>query len=149
MFFFRIIFGRKCHGTTVVQRPRSPNTQPTKDLSLGTNQQPCGRHHGVYLIETPMTTQLHQKTTYDDIKEALLAKKWNSFHLSKRKLDQLHLKDFLRLPIGPRPIDLTLKLDDGRLSLSLEILDYATFAPIMQLKMRRISFWNAPYITPS
>ena len=36
------------------------------------------------------------KTTYDDIKEACLAKKWNSFHLSGKKRDYLHLKDFLK-----------------------------------------------------
>ena len=45
-------------------------------------------------------------------------------------------------------IDLPWKPDDGQLSLSLGILDYATFAPIMRLKMRHISCWNVPYITP-
>ena len=34
------------------------------------------------------------------------------------------------LPITPRTIDLPLKLDDGRLSLSLKILDHAIFALI-------------------
>ena len=33
------------------------------------------------------------------------------------------------LPTSPQTIDLSLKLDVGRLSLSLEILDYDTFAP--------------------
>ena len=32
----------------------------------------------------------------DDIKEAFLAKEWNSFHLLVKKLDYLHLKDFLK-----------------------------------------------------
>ena len=45
-------------------------------------------------------------------------------------------------------IDLPLKLDDGQLSLSLKILDYVTFAPIMQLKMKHILCWNVPYTTP-
>jgi hypothetical protein len=36
------------------------------------------------------------KITYDDLKEAFLAKEWNSFHLSGKKLDYLHLKDFLK-----------------------------------------------------
>jgi len=36
------------------------------------------------------------KTTYGDIKEAFLAKEWNSFHLFENKLDHLHLKDFLK-----------------------------------------------------
>ena len=36
------------------------------------------------------------KTTYDVIKEVFLAKEWNSFHLYGKKLDYLHLKDFLK-----------------------------------------------------
>jgi hypothetical protein len=36
------------------------------------------------------------KTTYVDIKEMFLAKEWNFFHLSGKKLDSLHLKDFLK-----------------------------------------------------
>jgi len=36
------------------------------------------------------------KITFNDIKEAFLAKEWNSFHLSGKKLDYLHLKDFLK-----------------------------------------------------
>ena len=35
------------------------------------------------------------KSTYVDIKEVFLAKEWNSFHLSRKKLDYLHLKEFL------------------------------------------------------
>jgi hypothetical protein len=37
-------------------------------------------------------------------------------------------------------IDLPLKLENARLSLSLEILDYVTSAPTMQLEMRRITY---------
>ena len=37
---------------------------------------------------------------------------------------------------------------DVRLSLPLETIDYATFAPMMQLKMRHTLCWNVPYITP-
>jgi hypothetical protein len=40
----------------------------------------------------PITSRI----TYEDIKEAFLAKEWNSFHLSKKNLDYLHLKDFLK-----------------------------------------------------
>jgi hypothetical protein len=65
-----------------------------------------------------------------------LAKEWKSFHLFGKKLDYLHLKDFLKyecelylkqpltprvhhntrsvLLIAPQTIDLPLKLDDGR-----------------------------------
>ena len=32
----------------------------------------------------------------NDIKEAFLAKEWNSFHLLGEKLDYLHLKNFLK-----------------------------------------------------
>ena len=39
----------------------------------------------------------HIKITYVDFKEVFLAKEWNSFHLSRKKLDHLHLKDFLKL----------------------------------------------------
>ena len=35
------------------------------------------------------------KIAYDDIKEVFLAKEWNSFHLSRKKLGYLHLKRFL------------------------------------------------------
>ena len=31
------------------------------DLTQGTNQQPCRRHHGVYIIVTPLTTQSRPK----------------------------------------------------------------------------------------
>ena len=41
--------------------PHYPNTWPNKDTTLGTNQQPCERHHGVYLIGKPMKTQPHQE----------------------------------------------------------------------------------------
>jgi hypothetical protein len=35
--------------------------------------------------------------TFDDLKEASLGtKEWNSFHLSWKKLDYLHIKDFIK-----------------------------------------------------
>ena len=40
------------------------------------------------------------KTSYDDIKKASLAKEWNSFHLSWKELDDLHLKDFLNTNVN-------------------------------------------------
>ena len=42
--------------------------------------------------ENPTTS----KTTYVDIKEVFLAKQWNFVHLSRKKLDCLHIKDFLK-----------------------------------------------------
>ena len=45
-------------------------------------------HHG----NNPTTL----KITFDDIKEAFLAKESNSFHLSGKKLGYLYLKDFLK-----------------------------------------------------
>jgi hypothetical protein len=59
----------------------------------------------------------------------------------------LHHNASLLLPTTPQTINLPLKLGNGQLSLSLEMLDYATFAPIIQLKLRHISCWNVPYIT--
>ena len=85
--------------------------------------------------------------TYVDMKEVLLAKERNSFHLTRKKLDYLHFKTFLKYDFAPkatidsnttqhmvivftapRTIDLP---DDGRVSLSLEILDYVTYAFIV------------------
>ena len=81
----------------------------------------------------------------------------NSFHLSSKKLDSLHLKDFLKykcelylkqlltppqqkllLPTAPRIIDLPLRLDGGGVPQSPEILDYATSVLIMHFKLRHI-----------
>ena len=42
-----------------------------------------------------MTTQQHQKITLEDTKEVLLAKEWNSLHLSEKNIDYHHLKDLL------------------------------------------------------
>ena len=42
--------------------------------------------------DNPITS----KTTCDDVKEVFLAKEWNSFHFSRKKLDYIHLKDFLK-----------------------------------------------------
>ena len=70
------------------------------------------------------------KITLDDTKELIFAKEWNSFHLSGKNIDYLHLKDFLKYecelylkqpltsPLGkiivaPQTIDLELKLDNG------------------------------------
>ena len=108
---------------------------------------------GFNLIGKPMTTQPDRKPHL--IKEAFLAKEWNSFHLFGKKLDYLHLKDlltyecglYLKQPLTPpqhkiivayNTIDLPLKLDNGQLSLSLEILDYDTSAPTMQFETRHI-----------
>ena len=52
------------------------------------------------------------------------------------------------MPATPQTIDFPLKLGDGQVSPSLKILDYATFAPIVQLKIWPISCWNAPYLQP-
>ena len=35
------------------------------------------------------------KIIFDDLKKAFLAKEWSSFHLSGKKLDYIHLKEFL------------------------------------------------------
>ena len=42
-----------------------------------------------------MTTQQTSKIAFDDIKEVFLAKEWNCLHLTWKKLDDIHLKDFL------------------------------------------------------
>ena len=49
---------------------------------------------GLYHWETHDNSTT-SKITFDDIKEVILAKECNSFHLSRKKLDYLHLKNFL------------------------------------------------------
>ena len=84
--------------------------------------------------------------TFDDLKEDFLAKVWNSFHLSGKKLDFTskifsntnmnctlsnhghHLNVGSLLLTTPQIIDLPLKLDNGQQFLSLEEISYATFA---------------------
>ena len=36
------------------------------------------------------------KIIFDDLKKAILAKEWNSFHPLRKKLDYIHLNDFLK-----------------------------------------------------
>ena len=83
-------------------------------------------------------------------KEALLVKEWYSFHLSWKKLDNFHLKDFFYYKCGlylkqlltspqckvivayrTSTIDLPLKMDGGWLSPSIEMIDNVIFALIM------------------
>ena len=93
------------------------------------------------------------KITYDDVEEAFLAREWDSLHLSRKKqiisasriFSNMNVNSTWRshwhyhnarllLLTASQIIDLPLKLNDDRLSLSLEIIDYATFALIIQLK---------------
>ena len=67
-----------------IKQPHFLDNLPNKDLTLGINWQPCGRHHGVYLIRKPMTTQPHHKNH-------IRAKEWNFVHLSRKKLYYFHL----------------------------------------------------------
>ena len=39
-------------------------------------------------------------TAYGLIKHAFLAKEWNSFHVARKKLDDLRLKDFLTMNLN-------------------------------------------------
>ena len=41
----------------LVMQPCFPDILSNKGLIINTNQQPCGRHHGDYLIGKHMTTQ--------------------------------------------------------------------------------------------
>ena len=71
--------------------------------------------------------------------------KSETLYLLGKKLDYLHLNTRPLLPTATRTIDLQLKLDNGWLSLYLEILDYAIFPPMVWLKMRHILCWKFPY----
>ena len=73
----------------------SLNTLTNKGLTLCTNRQPYGRHHGIYLLGKPMPTQ-HQKSHLMVSRRFSFAKIWNSFHLLGKKLNYSHLKDFLK-----------------------------------------------------
>ena len=71
-----------------VKLPNFSNTWPNKDLAPNTNWLSCGRHHGVYLIGKPMTSQpTTLKITYYNIKVVFLAKKWNFVYLLGKKLE--------------------------------------------------------------
>jgi hypothetical protein len=63
-------------------------------------------------------------------------------------MHRLHHNAGSLLFTAPQTIDLSLELDDGRLPLSLEILDYIAFALTMQLQMRHVLCWNVPSTTP-
>ena len=83
------------------------------------------------------------KIKFNDLKEAFLAKEWNPFYLSRKKLDYLHLKKILKyecglyltppqhksLPLIAPNHRLAIELHYGWLFLALEIIHYATFAP--------------------
>ena len=69
----------------------------TRISTFGTkkNRQPCGRHHGVYLIGEPLPTTL--KLAVDDIiKEVFLGEEWNSLCSPSKRPCYLHLKEFLK-----------------------------------------------------
>ena len=141
---------------------KSHNPWPNKDLTPGTNQPPCGRCRGVYLIGKPMTTQ------HMVISRRLFLLKSGALSISQGRnkifspptpmiFSNMNMNCTWSnqwrnhnarslLPTTPRTANLSLNLDDGLLF--LEILDYATSAPTMQLKMRHILCWDVPYATP-
>ena len=102
------------------------------------------------------------KTTYVDIKEAFLAKEWNSFHLFEKKLDYLHLKDFLKyecelylkqsltppqrkIIAAYRTSNHTLVIETGRwmsipIPRNTRLCHFCSYNTIE--KMRHISCWN-------
>ena len=105
------------------------------------------------------------KIIFGDLKNAFLAKEWYSFHLSMKKLDYLHLKDFPHTNVNctwsnhwhhhnarslllttPCIIDLPLEMDGGQLSLSLERFDYATFSVMLQVNMRHTLWWRFLFV---
>ena len=124
-----------------VKQLHFPDTLPYKDLTLGTNQQPCERHHGVYLIGETHDNPTPSKMTFDDLKEAFTAKAWNSFYLLQGRHQISSTSRIFSstnvnctwsnhwhnpqckviIATTPRIIDWPLKLDGGRPSLSLEI----------------------------
>ena len=61
LYALKLAMGSTSVGPTYLQlgksikQPHFPNTLPNKELTHGTKRQPCGRHHGVYLIGKPMT----------------------------------------------------------------------------------------------
>ena len=56
--------------TESINQPHFPDTLLYKALTPRTNQQPCGRHHGVYLIGEIHDNPTPSKITFDDLKEA-------------------------------------------------------------------------------
>ena len=125
------------------------HTKPNKDLTLGTNQQPCGKHHGVYLIGIPMTTQPYQKQ-HMMMSRRLFLLKSGTLSISQGR-DQSTSTSRIRIPFLKYECELYLKqplappqckiivayrTSNNRLAtkigrwvttLSPQILDYATF----------------------
>ena len=143
------------------------DTWPNMDLTRYTIQLLCEKHHWVYLIGAPMTTQLHQKQ-HMIISSRLFLLKSGTLSISQGRN---HITSTSRifsntnvnctwsnhwhchnarssLPTTPRIIDLPLKLDDDQLSLSLEILDYATFCSYNAVENKAHLCWNVPCIIP-
>lgn len=63
----------------------------------------------IYLVENPTTIQQHHKSHKLIPRRFFLTKEWCVFHLSRKKLDFIHLKDvlkykcklYLKQPLGP------------------------------------------------
>ena len=90
------------------------------------------------------------KITYDGIKEDFLAKEWNSFHLSRKKLYYLHLKDFLKYdcelylkqPLTPtqRDIIATYRTSNHRLAISRYIGKFGPYVRRGSLQLGPLFF---------
>ena len=122
---------------------------------------------GSISLGKPMTTQPHQKKPHDGIKKAFLTKEWNSFHLSGKKLNYLHLKDFLKYecelylkqPLAPPQCKIIVAYHTSNHELAIEIGRWiiipisrdtrlCNFCSYNGIEMSHISCWNVPYITP-
>ena len=143
----------------LVKQPRFPDTLPNEDLIPSTNRQPLWQTSwGLSHWETYDTTS---RIKFDDIKEVFHATEWDSSRLSRKILDYLHLKDFLQYqcelelkqPSTPPRCKIIvayctlhhrLATEIGRRSIiaTLEIIDYLTFALIVQLKTRHTLCWS-------
>jgi hypothetical protein len=136
---------------------------PCVDIGLinSWNQWEYGTSHMALDIPTP------PKSIFDDIKHAFLAKEWNSFHLTWKKLDYRtskilsivnvnctwsnhwhHPNTRALLITTPQIIDLPLKLVGGWHSQFIGIKDYVNLILKMQLKTRYTWYWNVPSTTP-
>ena len=83
-----------------IKQPYFPDTLSNKDLTSGTIHNHVEGIMESISLENPWQPYIIKITT-NDLEKASLPKEWNTFHLSRKKLDYLHLKDFLKSKCEP------------------------------------------------
>ena len=140
---------------------RSLSQQLNKALTLGTKRHPFGRHHGIYSIGKPWTSEHHQKSHLMPSNMSFLLKSRTLSHLTQKKSDHLLLKGFSTTNVNhtwsnhcPHPnsrsvllttlqiMDLPFKVANSQPSQTLGIKDYTNYVMIGAVTN------EAPFLSP-